>query len=267
MKKTYRFIATALLLGGCFAAQAQNIDFGRITDGEKAFRHYWQLNEEEAQRYRLYMEVAGKYRHKDVNPLQVLSMLAESREDKAYYAKKAAEYEHNIVMREIETAWLVSEAMSEAYLADAMQTFTDKLIGVDTLGYRPEKTVLEWQNRDEMVLLLGSQCLEAGCVRRFARVDESVPANTPRRVVIRGGQPLSSEAEALVKGWAHTTLNRFDPIEHHYLASIADNQWPHVRDTQVLRVLGVSVADKGQEDAAVAKDSVPEKIQKIDGGK
>ena len=50
-------------------AHAVNIDYGNIKSTEEGFRKHWQLSEAEARRYHNYMEVAGKYRHKDANPL------------------------------------------------------------------------------------------------------------------------------------------------------------------------------------------------------
>lgn len=246
-KQTFR--AVCLLLAGiCLptAVPAANIDYGKITSSEQAFKQYWQLTDEEAKRYNLYMEAAGKFRHKDVNPLTVLSMIADTQEDKAYYAKKAAEYEHNMVMREIETSWLVSEAMSENYLADAMQAFTDKLTGIDTLGYQPDERSTDWQSGDSMVILLDQQCLSLKCLSQFADVVKHTPEGVSRSVILRGKDPLAPDAEDFAASWPHVSIHRYDPIEHHYLDSIRANQALHIRDDSVVRTLPINIEEEGE---------------------
>lgn len=223
-------------------AHAVNIDYGNIKSTEEGFRKHWQLSEAEARRYHNYMEVAGKYRHKDANPLTVLSMIADSSEDKAYYAKKAAEYEHQMVMREIETAWLVSEAMSEAYLADAMETFTDKLTGIQTAGYTPAgETKTDWEDGDRWLVILDDQCLNVACVSQFV---SSVPAGAlqhkiTRHAVLRSDKPLDKAALQLLDVAGETEVSRYDPIEHGYLDNLRSNQALHMREDKMLSVIPV----------------------------
>lgn len=242
MKKPFATILLGGIAAFAFGVRAETINYSKIGSGEQGFRQYWQLNEDEARRYHNYMEVAGKYRHKDVNPLTVLSMIAESSEDKSYYARKAAEYEHQMVMREIETAWLVSSAMSESYLADAMQTFTDNLTGISTLDYEPAGSrEVVWQDGDQWVLFLDEQCLTVKCVNQFliSPPPELSQHNISRRVVLKTDKPLEASAQKLLEAQAGLQISRFDPLEHRYLDNLRANQALHVRDGQMLAVVPV----------------------------
>ena len=183
-------------------------------------------------------------RYKTASPLAVLAIMADTPEDRTYYAKRAALYEHEMVKREIETALRISEEMSGNVLMEKMTRFTDSLTGINTTDYLPDERKPEWRDGDWLVLYLDDSCLSAGCIGQFTpQMTGTVPSDIKieRVLVLNSKQPLSEVANTVIKGWPQpeTVLQRYDPIEHHYLrrdgekGSIA----LHVRDRQVVEVL------------------------------
>lgn len=216
---------------------AATVQFSRIGSGDQGLQQFWQLTPEETQRYRNIMAATGD-RYKNSSPLMVLSMMADSKEDRDYYAKKAAEMEHALVMREIETAWLVSEHMSEARLTEQMTLLTDTLTGLNTA--QPLKDDTAWQPGDELVLYIDGSCLTAGCIGQFSERMRRAPDNIPRRLIIRAKEPLSGTAQTIVESWPKTHIQNYDPVEHGRFLNIR-NQAPnvvlHVRDRNIIEVL------------------------------
>lgn len=218
-----------------FDAQAVELNFSRITGNEEGFRKFWQLEPEEMKRYQAYMEVVGKYRHQNTDPLTVLAIIAESPEDRLVYAARAAEFEHQMVKREIETAWHISEAMSVERMEDDMQQFTDNLIGIDTKDYVSGGRDIIWQDEDSLTLVVDEICLDAGCFGKFSDLVALVPKSAPRELIVMGRKPLSPDAEAMAKTWG-MTIKRFDPIEHADLKGHA-NRVLQMRERRVVTPL------------------------------
>ena len=236
-------LAFALAFATTAPAHAAELTFSRIGSGDQGLQQFWGLSQEEAQRYRNIMAATGE-RYKTASPLAVLSIMADSPEDKTYYAKRAALHEHEMVKREIETALLISQEMSGAVLQEKMTRFTDHLTGINTTDYIPDERNPAWRDGDWLVLYLDDSCLSAGCIGQFTpQMTGTVPSGIKieRVLVLNSKQPLSEVANTVIKGWPQpeTVLQRYDPIEHHYLrrdgekGSIA----LHVRDRQVVEVL------------------------------
>lgn len=218
-------------------AQAATVQFSRIASGDQGLQQFWQFTPDEVQRYRNIMAATGD-RYKNASPLMVLSMMADGKEDRDYYARKAAEMEHALVMREIETAWLVSEHMSEARLTEQMTLLTDGLTGLDTARKQAEDNV--WQEGDELVLYVDGSCLTAGCISQFNNRMRSAPDNIPRRLIVRAQEPLSSAAQTIVESWPETGIQRFDAVEHGRFLNVrnqAPNAVLHIRDRTIVEVL------------------------------
>lgn len=244
----YPILRTCLLasaLATTLAATAQKIDFGKIGSGEDAFRQYWGLSAEESRRYHNYMEIAGKYRHKDTSPLLVLSMITDDPEEKSFYALKAAQYEHDMVKREIQAAWMLSRAMSEEKLADAMTEFTDDLTGVNTRDYIPLKERREreehWQVDDMFIIYVDGRCMDVDCLTSFREITEKLPEGvTNRRLVVKGGAPedkVATQKSLEAVQLPGVTLRLYDPIEYSYLGDTVLNRALHIRDGKVVRIL------------------------------
>ena len=244
---TPRRAAFALTFALAFAttapAHAAELTFSRIGSGDQGLQQFWGLSQEEAQRYRNIMAATGE-RYKTASPLAVLSIMADSPEDKTYYAKRAALHEHEMVKREIETALLISQEMSGAVLQEKMTRFTDGLTGINTTDYIPDERKPEWRDGDWLVLYLDDSCLSAGCIGQFTpQMTGTVPSGIKieRVLVLNSKQPLTGVAETIVKGWPQpeTVIQRFDPIEHHYLQRGGEKGSValHVRDRQVVEVL------------------------------
>lgn len=229
--------AITVLMAVLSTANAVELNFSRITGNEEGFRQFWQLEPEEMKRYQAYMEVVGKYRHQNTDPLTVLTIIADSPEDRLVYARRAAEFEHQMVKREIESAWHISEAMSVARLEDDMQQFTDELIGIDTRDYAPGSRELVWHDEDSLVLVVDELCLEGDCLEKFREIIEKVPQSAPRAMVLMGRKPLSDAGDAIVKRWG-MTVSRFDPIEHADLKGHA-NRVLQMREHRVVAPLTV----------------------------
>ena len=251
-------LAFALAFATTAPAHAAELTFSRIGSGDQGLQQFWQLTPEEAQRYRNIMAATGE-RYKTASPLAVLSIMADSPEDKTYYAKRAALHEHEMIKREIETALLISQEMSGAVLQEKMTRFTDRLTGINTTDYIPDERNPAWRDGDWLVLYLDDSCLSAGCIGQFTpQMTGTVPSGIKieRVLVLNSKQPLSEVANTVIKGWPQpeTVLQRYDPIEHHYLrrggekGSIA----LHVRDRQVVEVL-----DGGKTAATPATETSP----------
>lgn len=223
---------------------APNIDFGKIGSGEKGFRQYWELDETEYQRYQNYMEIAGKYRHQQLSPLLVLSMLAETTEDKEYYARRAAKYEQDMVKREIEAALMVSQAMSANDLSSEMQRFTDRLSGIDTLSYIPntlKDNTSNWESGDLLQLYLDKRCIDEDCLKQFSSTLKQFANKSPIEIIFKGAQLHELEGvsffEKLALNPSQLKYKRFDPIEHHYLQDGHLNNALHIRANRVIAIL------------------------------
>lgn len=233
-----RTLTLPLVLALATAANhAATVNYSRIGSGEAGFKQYWGLSDEEYRRYHNYMEITNN-RYQGSSPLMVLSMIAEKDEEKIYYAREAAKYEHEMVKREIHTAWLISQSMTELQLTKEMQKFTDNLTGIETFGYVPDELNPQWRDGDMLVLLVDDSCLTAGCIGQFSDRVKAVKGKVKRRVVVHGKQPLSEAAQAVIKGWPETHITRYDPIEHHYLnANQGYNVLLHVRDRNTINVV------------------------------
>ena len=236
-------LALTLALAAAAPAHAAEVTFSRIGSGDPGLQQFWGLSPEEAQRYRNIMAATGE-RYKTASPLAVLAIMADTPEDRIYYAKRAALYEHEMVKREIETALRISEEMSGNVLMEKMTRFTDGLTGINTTDYIPDERKPEWRDGDWLVLYLDDSCLSAGCLNQFTpQMTGTVPPEVKieRVLVLNSKQPLTGVAETIVKGWPQpeTVIQRFDPIEHHYLQRGGEKGSValHVRDRQVVEVL------------------------------
>lgn len=236
-------LALTLALAATAPAPAAEVTFSRIGSGDPGLQQFWGLSPEEAQRYRNIMAATGE-RYKTASPLAVLAIMADTPEDRTYYAKRAALYEHEMVKREIETALRISEEMSGNVLMEKMTRFTDGLTGINTTDYIPDERKPEWRDGDWLVLYLDDSCLSAGCLNQFTpQMTGTVPSDIKieRVLVLNSKQPLSEVANTVIKGWPQpeTVLQRYDPIEHHYLQRGGEKGSValHVRDRQVVEVL------------------------------
>ena len=242
-RRTAFALAFALAFTTTTPLHAAELTFSRIGSGDPGLQQFWGLSPEEAQRYRNIMAATGE-RYKTASPLAVLAIMADTPEDRTYYAKRAALYDHEMVKREIETALRISEEMSGNVLMEKMTRFTDGLTGINTTDYLPDERKPEWRDGDWLVLYLDDSCLSAGCLNQFTpQMSSTVPPGVKieRVLVLNSKQPLTGVAETIVKGWPQpeTVIQRFDPIEHHYLQRGGEKGSValHVRDRQVVEVL------------------------------
>lgn len=234
-------LALALALATLAPTHAAELTFSRIGSGDQGLQQFWQLTPEEAQRYRNIMAATGE-RYKTASPLAVLAIMADTPEDRDYFAKRAALHEHEMVKREIETAFLISQEMSGAVLQEKMTRFTDGLTGINTTDYVPDSLKPEWRNGDWLVLYVDDSCLTAGCIGQFtAQMTGGVPSGikVERVLVLNSKLPLTEAAEAVIKTWPDTPVQPYDPIEHHYLQRSGEKGSValHVRDRQLVQVL------------------------------
>ena len=253
-------LALTLALAAAAPAHAAEVTFSRIGSGDPGLQQFWGLSPEEAQRYRNIMAATGE-RYKTASPLAVLAIMADTPEDRIYYAKRAALYEHEMVKREIETALRISEEMSGNVLMEKMTRFTDSLTGINTTDYLPDERKPEWRDGDWLVLYLDDSCLSAGCIGQFTpQMTGTVPSGIKieRVLVLNSKQPLTGVAETVVKGWPQpeTVIQRFAPIEHHYLQRGGEKGSValHVRDRQVVEVL----TGKAAATTAIATPAAPQ---------
>ena len=221
-------------------AQAATLQFSRIGAGDQGLQQFWQLTPEETQRYRNIMAATGE-RYKNATPLMVLSMMADSPADRDYYAKKAAEMEHALVMRELETATLVSQHMSDPKLVEEMTLHTDRLTGLDTAHDVPDYLNPEWREDDWLVVYVDGSCITARCLGQFAARVRAVDEKISRFLIINSRQPLDAVAQQVADDW-HAVVQRYDPVEHGRFLTReqAPNAVLHVRGRRIIETLGDS---------------------------
>lgn len=229
-KRTFIFLACWVA-----ASQAQDITFGKISD-EKAFMEFWDLSEEHMQQYQQYMAVGGKFRfrHTQINPLSVLSIISKDREEKEYFAAKAAKYEHEMTKNEIESAWLIAQQMQIQGLDRKMQQFSDRLTGVDTQHYIPFTLSQNWEDGDVLTIYINQACLSVSCLSHFITVMQSVPKTVSKAIVLKDRVEPPKDVQALLDGLSGISINHYDPIEHKFLDG-ALNQAVHTRNNKVIR--------------------------------
>lgn len=236
------------------SAHAQSVTFGKI-ESPKQFQHYWGLTGEQMQTYENYMQIAGKYRHRDSNPLVVLSIIADDDEDKGYFAAKAAAYESQMSQREILSAWLISGEMEKQGLAQAMNDFADGLTGINTADYVPDSLKSQWLPNDAFYLLIDKTCLAMHCLSQFDTLLASIPDKVEKTLVIdrntadnQDAQPLDNTTQSQ---WdkqlsdfhaRYPTIKqaKYDRIEHGFLREWLKqgqgNRAVQVRDHQPIRI-------------------------------
>lgn len=218
------------------SVNAQQITWSKI-ESPKAFMQHWDISAEDMQKYQQYMELEGKYQHAHLNPLYVLSIISKAPEEKGYFAAKAAKREHEMTKAEIETAWLISNEMEKQGLTEMMQHFTDKLTGIDTFSYLPEKINQDWQKGDELVMVVDDTCVLRTCIGRFMRVAQSLPGQSVTPILVNHrSAAIPDETLKEMAVLPKVQVRNFDPIEHHVLTEVA-NQLVHLRDGKLIRKL------------------------------
>lgn len=218
-------------------ANAQNITFGTVSkESQKAFKSYWKLSDEDVSKYNTYMEIAGKYRHQQSNPLVVLSIISDDPEDKGYYAAKAAKYESDMAQREITSAWLLSNEMEKQGLVDAMDKFSSELTGVDTSNYVPGRVKKDWEKGDTFVLVVDDICRQTNCLTGYIKTVNAIPKHVAKTVLFKNFKAAYDEKalELFTKQQPTVQFKRFDSVEHGSLSNVI-NQAVQVRDGKVLR--------------------------------
>lgn len=245
MKKVTTSVMVLTLLVNLHSVKAENITFGKIVS-PKAFQQYWGLTQEQMQQYESYMQVAGKYRHKDINPLVVLSIIADDDEDKDYFASKAAQYESQMSKREILSAWLITSSMEKQGYSDAMQKFSDGLIGIDSQHYVPESVTADWQKGDELAIVVDKLCYEMHCLPQFEKVLTAIPKHIKKTIIYRSTDMDKATQDAFttslkqlqdkLKTTTSLILTKYDRIEHGLLQHIR-NQAVHIRNNEILKKL------------------------------
>lgn len=231
-------------------AHAQSITYGKI-ESPQPFQHYWGLTDEQMQTYDNYMQIAGKYRHRDSNPLVVLSIIADDDEDKGYFAAKAAAYESQMSQREILSAWLIAGEMEKQGLAQAMNDFADGLTGINTADYVPDSLKSQWLPNDAFYLLIDATCLAMHCLSQFDTLLASIPDKVEKTLVIDGNTADAQDAHTTQSQWdkqlndfqaRYPTIKqaKYDRIEHGFLREWLvkgqgqSNRAVQVRDRQVI---------------------------------
>lgn len=236
-KKLNQFILCLLLIVG--TSQAQTITYGKI-ENPKNFMKYWELNDDDFDTYQNYMEYAGKFRHNHLNPLVVLSIISEKPEDKGYFAKRAAEYEHQISKYEILSAWLISTEMEAQGYVRIMDKFAQDL--VTTLpGFSPntEPTDKSWMEGDALMLTINDDCTTKSCIAQFVPMIKKLKLakNNEVYLINKTKQPLADDTRLTIEGIEKVVNYRgYDPIEHHFLKEI-NNRIVHVRNNKIVEVL------------------------------
>ncbi len=232
MKKTLLIMALSGVFGLSSVA-AQTVTFGKI-QAPQQFQKYWELTQEQMKQYENYMQIAGKYRHQNSNPLVVLSIISKDPEDKNFYAAKAAAYEHKMSQAEIESAWLITQEMEKQGLVEAMQTFSDNLTGIDTKSYKPKSIKeVKWQDKDKAILIVNKTCLTVSCIKGFLPILNLVPKTVEKEIVIASKEPLDAGVGKLLSAMPSIAVKKYDAIEHHYLDGIL-NQAVQVRTNKVI---------------------------------
>ncbi len=224
MKKSYLLALCSVI--ALSPIQAQNISFGKIQSPEQ-FSKYWGLDKTQVQKYEKYMQVAGKYRHTQVNPLVVLSMISDDAEDKEYFAQKAAKYESQMVQREIQSAWLITQAMEKQGLNTQLSQFSDKLTGLDTESYVPSAVKNTWEDGDELVIVIDDVCVQTNCLQQFVPLLKAVPDNVKINQLLVAKLPKDEKLQQAFNtmsqpllGQFKLTVKRYDPIEFGYLEGL-----------------------------------------------
>lgn len=256
--QTIKRLGFSLLLS-IGSAHAQSVTFGKI-ESPQQFQHYWGLTGEQMQTYENYMQIAGKYRHRDSNPLVVLSIIADDDEDKGYFAAKAAAYESQMSQREILSAWLISGEMEKQGLAQAMNDFADGLTGINTADYVPDSLKSQWLPNDAFYLLIDKTCLAMDCLSQFDTLLASIPDKVEQILVIdrntadnqdaQDVQPLDNATQSqwdkqlsdFQARYPHIKQAKYDRIEHGFLREWLgreqgqSNRAVQVRDHQPIRI-------------------------------
>lgn len=113
------FLALSLALASSVNAQ-QTITYTSFNDEglKRQMVKHWKITEEEFQRYADFMNVEGRYRYKDLTPLEVLGIAAEDEATRQYYAKKAAIEELAEVKRQMAFILLTTQYKTELYERD-----------------------------------------------------------------------------------------------------------------------------------------------------
>lgn len=223
-------------------ATAEHITFGTI-ESPKQFQQYWGLTQEQMQTYDNYMQIAGKFRHQNSNPLVVLSIIADDDEDKGYFAAKAAAYESQMSQREILSAWLISTEMEKQGLTQAMNAFADKLTGINSKDDAPESHKSDWQQGDALYVLIDKVCLAMHCLSQFDSLLATVPEGIAQKLVINTSgidektQAVLDQLSTAIKTQHKAiVIEKYDRIEHGFLQGI-NNQAVQVRDRNIIRKL------------------------------
>lgn len=130
-----KIIATTLLLLASTmtvsTALAQSYSYTTIdakADRESFIKH-WGISDEEYDRYLRFMQVEGRFRYKDLTPLEVLGLSASDDATMQYYAKKAAANEREAVKKQLRFIIMTTEykkAMADAEKAAAEKTKATK---------------------------------------------------------------------------------------------------------------------------------------------
>ncbi|MDP8051516.1 hypothetical protein QJU23_03625 [Pasteurella atlantica] len=221
-------------------AYAESIKYGKITS-PKQFQHYWGLTPEQMEQYENYMNIAGKFRHTNSNPLVVLSIISDDDEDKDYFANKAARYESDMSKREILSSWLISSAMEKQKLSDAMQTFSDQLTGINSQDYIPENIKTDWKERDELIILIDKVCFDTHCLSQFTPLLKATPLNIIKKIIYKNTgldesqqKTITQSLSQLKNTYKDILINKYDRIEHGFLSNL-QNQAVQVRQNQIIR--------------------------------
>lgn len=231
-----------LALGMSLHVHAQQITFSKI-DSPKAFQQYWGLTPNQMKQYESYMQIAGKYRHSNSNPLVVLSIIADDDEDKGYFAAKAAAYESQMSQREILSAWLISSEMEKQGLAQAMNAFADQLTGINSKDYVPTSVKDSWQAGDAFYLVIDKVCADLACLSQFDALMNATPDTVMKTIVVkfstsheREQQQRAKRLAAIKDHYPAVQVQKYDRIEHGFLDQVT-NQAVRVRDGSIIKKL------------------------------
>ncbi len=117
--KSFSLVVISLLFTSSVGAQ-QTITYTSFNDKQlkQQMVKHWKITEEEYQRYADFMNVEGRYRYKDLTPLEVLGIAAEDEATRQYYAKKAAIEELAEVKKQMEFILLTTQYKTEIYEND-----------------------------------------------------------------------------------------------------------------------------------------------------
>ncbi len=168
-------------------------------------------------------------------------MISDSAEDKEYFAQKATQYESNMVQREIQSAWLITQAMEKQGLNEKMSQFSDKLTGIDTASYVPASVKNVWEDGDELVIVIDEICVQTNCLQQFTKLLKAVPDDVKINQLLIAKLPTDEKLQQSFNTMAQPllgqfklTVKRYDPIEFGYLDGLK-NQMAQVRNNQVIK--------------------------------